>query len=268
MFKENHPTYAPLIDFDRIKWNKQPDRLFQDHHFPKPFEFNQAVANVFDDMIIRSIPLYKDVLHALTYWTTQFYQPGTTIYDIGCSTGSAIALMAANLAQPAHIVGIDTSESMLKRARTKLESFRHHQIELINTNAVEFSYSNASIVVLNYTLTFIPVKHRVQLLKRVYQGLHPGGLLFISDKIRSQHPVFQDIITFSYEAFKEKQGYTRTEIERKKEALENVLTCLDYQQEIDLLTQAGFTDFETILKWNNFVTIVAVKQPDQSTNHV
>lgn len=42
---------------------------------------------------------------------------------------------------------------------------------------------NASIVVLNFTLQFLPVEDREKILAKIYTGLLPGGALIISEKL-------------------------------------------------------------------------------------
>jgi len=240
------------------------DRLFETGKYPVPFAFNDEVAQVFDDMVSRSVPLYKEVALLVAEWTNKFYQPGTTIYDIGCSTGTTIDLAARYLShfdRRANFVGIDTSEPMLARAKSKLAGWsREHQIQLTNINALDMQYSNASVVIVNYTLQFIPVAQRLKLLKNIHDGLVPGGILFLSEKLRSCCPEFHELVTDSYERFKEVRGYSRTEIERKKEALDNVLVPLTLDEQSELLRSAGFNFFEPMIRWHNFTSFIAIKK--------
>jgi len=242
----------------------EADRLFESNKYPVPFAFNDEVAQVFDDMVSRSVPLYKEVALLVAEWTNKFYQQGTTIYDIGCSTGTTIDLAARYLShfdKSAAFVGIDTSEPMLARATSKLAGWsKDHRIELLCKNALDVQYTNASVVVVNYTLQFIPVGQRLTLLKMIYDGLVPGGILFLSEKLRSYCPEFHELVTDSYERFKEARGYSRTEIERKKEALDKVLVPLTLDEQSDLLRAAGFHYFEPMIRWHNFTSFIAIKK--------
>lgn len=239
------------------------DRLFATGRYPAPFAFNEEVAQVFDDMVSRSVPLYREVAVAVAEWTKKFYQPGTVIYDIGCSTGTTIDLSARYLnhwGKSAHYVGIDTSEPMLQRAAAKLQGWEGvHKVELRCSDALAEDYTNASVVVVNYTLQFVPVVQRAALLKKIHDGLRPGGILFLSEKLRSCCPEFHETVTDIYERFKESRGYSRTEIERKKEALDNVLIPLTLDEQSRLIAGAGFTRFEPMLRWHNFTSFIAVK---------
>lgn len=240
--------------------SSEKDELFEKGQWPKPFVFNAEVVRVFDDMVSRSVPLYREVVACAAHWAREYYQEGTRIIDVGCSTGTFIELLGQFLKQPAHLVGIDNSAPMLEKAREKLQRLPPtHELELICSSATDCSFDNSSVVVMNYTLQFLPVNQRRQLLEKIYQGLQPGGLLFLSEKIKSASPQFQETMTRHYEAFKTHNGYARSEIERKKEALENVLVPLTEQQQIAMLQDCGFSQIDCLLKLHNFASFVALK---------
>lgn len=239
------------------------DNLFASSHYPKPFCFNEDVARVFDDMVKRSIPSYQDVSVYLIPWVRSFFQNDTAIVDIGCSTGTALHCIASSLDKKAKLIGFDNSPAMIERANAKLAKNSNfackHEIKLECADILKTSLPQASIVIMNYTLQFLPVASRLSLLKAIHEALLPGGMLFISEKLRSENPRIHEMKTLIYERFKQEQGYSTTEIERKKEALENVLVANTETELIDSIRRAGFSDCESVLKWNNFASLVALK---------
>lgn len=238
----------------------EKDKLFGKEPWLKPFAFNEDVVRVFDDMISRSVPLYQEVLACAAHWAKDYYQTGTRIIDVGCSTGTFLELLGRFLKQPAILVGIDNAQPMLEKAREKLAHLQKiHQIELICDKAESCSFANSSVVVINYTLQFLPLQNRQRLLQSIYNGLNPGGLLFLSEKVKSPYPQFQETITRHYEAFKAGNGYARSEIERKKEALENVLVPLTEAQQLQMLRESGFSQIDSLIKLHNFISFVALK---------
>lgn len=236
------------------------DKIFAGPHYPKPFSFNQEVAAVFDDMVQRSIPLYCDVTRYAAELGRHFYQPGTAIIDIGCSTGTTTHHVGWQLEVPAHFVAIDKSEAMIERASHKLADFpERHKLDLWCADIMASSLPSASVVIINYTLQFLPIADRRLLLRRIFEALRPGGILLISEKVRNAAPQLQELTTSIYERFKEQQGYSRTEIERKKEALDQVLIPFTEDEHRKHLSAVGFEAVESLMKWNNFVTLVALK---------
>ncbi|NRA45755.1 MAG: carboxy-S-adenosyl-L-methionine synthase CmoA [Oligoflexales bacterium] len=245
---------------NQLKLGGSYDKLFEWGKYPKPFEFNDEVAKVFDNMVSRSVPLYHEVNHSLVEWAYYYCQGGGKVYDIGCSTGTTLLALAQQIKEKTKFVGIDTSSSMLDQAREKLAKIpKQHDLQLLCENALSVDYSEATMVIMNYTLQFIEVIHRRTLLEKVFAGLEKGGVLFLSEKVRSKVPQIQEMLTRSYENFKFHRGYSVNEIERKKEALDQVLVPLSMEEQMTLISEVGFSACEPIMRWNNFVTYVAIK---------
>ena len=240
--------------------SNHPDELFAKKSWPKPFVFDERVVQVFDNMVSRSVPLYREVLVCAAQWAIAYYQPQTRIIDVGCSTGTFLELLGRSLLEPAQLVGIDNSAPMLEKAREKLAHLEQlHQVEFLCAPAEQCSFAESSVVIMNYTLQFLALNQRQKLLQKIYEGLVPGGLLFLSEKVVSPYPQFQEMITRQYELFKARNGYAETEIERKKEALENVLVPLSEQQQVQMLNEVGFKQVDALIKLHHFVSFVALK---------
>jgi len=224
------------------------------------FEFDGQVADVFENMISRSVPGYPLLLDLLEVLTEQFAQPNTNCYDLGCSLGASTLRIRQNLPQSCHVIGVDTSPSMVERCKNNLA--RDHssasvdiRLESLQNTQVE----NASIVALNYTLQFVPDEQREDILTSIANGLVPGGILILSEKIRFDNESVQSATTELHHAFKKHQGYSDLEIAQKRASLENVLTPNTIEQHYERLSTAGFSSVDMFLKCFNFVSLVAIK---------
>ena len=225
-----------------------------------PFAFDEAVAGVFDDMISRSVPFYDEVQQATELLAGQFYQPGTQAYDMGCSTGTTLVRLAAALPDDAQIVGVDNSESMLKKCWEKLAALGvSAKVKLLCSDITAIELDQASVVILNYTLQFVEPTKRAAFLGQIHAGMAPGGVLILTEKIRHQVPALEELVVRLYYDFKRRNGYSDLEISQKREALENVLVPFTLEENLQLLTAAGFSRAEVFLKWYNFVSIAAFK---------
>lgn len=236
----------------------QPDRLFAGQDFPLPFQFDHRVAQVFDDMVSRSIPYYHQVMALQQAIVHEYYQPGTTLYDLGCSTGSTLLFLRQALEPAPAMVGIDSSAAMIAKAKAKLGG-DDAPIHLAVGDIRDYPLTRASVVLLNYTLQFLPVRDRAKLLRRIGDELLPGGCVVISEKVRFDDSRLAELSRRTYEDFKRANGYSDSEIQRKKEALDNVLVPLTRKEQLTILQDAGFATVETLFQWNNFVTYFAVK---------
>jgi tRNA (cmo5U34)-methyltransferase len=238
---------------------KHADDLYRTGAGPGRFEFNQAVARVFDDMLERSVPLYRECLSATVGWAARYARPGSRVYDLGCSTGSLAAALANALPGGVHLVGVDNSPAMLEKAREKLQG-RCTGWELIEADlAGNFRPTDASVVVLNYTLQFLPPHRRGELLKKIHQGMRDGGLLLLIEKITAENLEYDETLTALYHDYKRERGYTELEIARKRDALENVLIPMPPAENRTLIAGAGFRAVELFFRWNNFAGFVALK---------
>ena len=70
--------------------NKKKDTLFKKSTVPGKFEFNEPVARVFDDMLERSVPFYKECQQMVIELALHFAQKNSAVYDLGCSTGTLL----------------------------------------------------------------------------------------------------------------------------------------------------------------------------------
>ncbi len=238
----------------------EKDRLFAEELAPQDFVFDEKVAAVFEDMINRSVPGYRTILSMIGVLAGRYYQEGSTIYDLGCSLGGASLAMASQINTGVlDIQAIDNSAAMISRLRARLQQAGMDSIHCRCEDILESRLENASVVVLNFTLQFIPPDHRRALMQQIYAGLRPGGILVVSEKIVLPDPGINELMIELYHDFKESMGYSRLEISRKRNALENVLIPETLDAHRARLQEAGFRAFDVWFQCFNFASMVAFK---------
>ncbi|KPJ99572.1 MAG: tRNA (cmo5U34)-methyltransferase [Desulfobacterales bacterium SG8_35] len=237
------------------------DTLFDTDAPAEKFEFNERVAEVFDDMLDRSVPFYRQVIEMAAGILARSLQPGDTVYDLGCSTGTTLLYLARMLeSKNLKFVGVDNSKAMLDKAARKAEMFSlAEKISFREQDITRADFSGAGGVILNYTLQFIRPSVRPGFLKNIQNGLRAGGILILSEKTNSRDKGFNELFQHSHHVYKMRRGYSELEIAKKREALEDVLIPLSIRDNMDMLLQAGFSRAETFFQWFNFVSIVACK---------
>lgn len=226
------------------------------------FSFNEQVSLVFDDMISRSIPGY-DYVQDLTASLVSDINPTPTdkIYDLGCSTGTSLLKIANSVKDLPKLVGLDLSSSMIKRANEKKAAYGlDDKIQFLEADIIEYPLEDCILAISHYTLQFIDPKSRAQILSKIYNSLKPGGYFLYSEKVYHEDKDFEALITKHYYDFKEKNGYSRTEIMRKRQALENFLRPNTTEGNLKALKEAGFQYVDVISKQLCFVTFVGRKE--------
>lgn len=226
------------------------------------FVFDDQVAQVFPDMIERSVPGYNTIITAIGLLAGRFAQENSICYDLGCSLGAASFAMRQHInAENCHIVAVDNSDAMLARFKQLLERQQPSAIaiNLRYANIQDIVIEKASVVVLNFTLQFLPLADRTQLLEKIYNGLLPNGALIISEKLAFDDKRQQAMQIDLHHAFKKSQGYSEMEISQKRTALENVLIPETFTKHQQRLTSIGFSSCELWFQYFNFASFIALK---------
>jgi len=261
--KSRHEKITPVFDSGGKQMSER-DRLFETEITqPGDFVFDDRVVSVFPDMINRSVPGYGLVVPMIGMLARRYAQPGSNLYDLGCSLGAvSLAMRAAVRAGGVRILAVDRSPDMIRRLGEILRNADEPglvPVTPLQQDVMETPVDNASVVVLNFTLQFIAPEKRLDLLTRIARGLNPGGILVISEKIRFQDPFEQDVLTEWHQDYKRAQGYSDLEIARKRDALENVMKPDDLTLHRSRLEEAGFGRVVQWFQGFSFISLVAFK---------
>jgi tRNA (cmo5U34)-methyltransferase len=155
---------------------------------------------------------------------------------------------------------VDNSSAMLEKCASILAaSNTSAEIQLINGDICDIEISNASLVVMNFTLQFVPLAQRPQLLEKIYQGLNPGGCLIISEKLSFEPESLNTLLSELHHDFKRAQGYSDLEISQKRDSIENVLVPETLETHIQRLRACGFQSASPWFQCFNFCSLVAIK---------
>jgi len=243
----------------------QKDKLFDRKVPVGDFTFNEDVANVFDDMLARSVPFYSEIQRMLIEMAMNFVETGTNVYDLGCSTGTTLAMLGTHLKEMGKdkvcLVGLDSSGEMLKKTSEKLEkySIKNYKLHEHDLNE-DFKFSNASCAFITWTLQFVRPLNREKFLKSIFNGLNDGGILLLVEKVVAKNSMLNRLFIDFYYNFEKRRGYSELEISKKREALENVLVPYRLEENLELLRKSGFSTTDVFFKWYNFCGIVAQKR--------
>lgn len=224
------------------------------------FRFDDNVASVFEDMLNRSVPGYATLLSLTGIAASKYVQPGSSCYDLGCSVGASTLVMdKATFGKECFIYGVDSSMAMIEKCKSQLADQFSDRVNLICSDIREIEITNASFVVLNLTLQFVPQPQRLKLLSDIYQGMQPGSALLLSEKIRVKDGERDNSYVDWYYDFKRANGYSDLEIAQKRNALEEVLVLDTPEDHEERLLKAGFSVIYPWFQALNFMSFLAVK---------
>jgi len=235
------------------------DQIFGQENDLVNFTFDAQVADVFDDMVRRSVPGYQAMIEMIGLSVKTYGQDNTNYYDLGASTGAtSVALSVNNPYTNNRIIAVDNSPSMVEKCRQNL-ALNEKNVDVICADINAINFENASIVVLNLTLQFISPKERQTLINKIYQGLNKGGALIVSEKIHFSDANKQQLMTNLHVDFKRANGYSELEIAAKRQSIDNVLITDDKKTHFHRFEKAGFSISTCHFQCLNFASFLAVK---------
>ena len=130
----------------------------------------------------RSIPGYRELVRTCVGLSRRFVQPGTTVVDVGCSTGHLLASIQESnqAARPdVNYVGLDCVPDFSDHwGRLENENVR---FEVCDARSYQ-GFKNVSLAYSLFTIQFIRPADKMPLLQRIHDGLVDGGALIIAEK--------------------------------------------------------------------------------------
>lgn len=222
------------------------------------WEFNDQVTTCFANMLERSIPDYNS-MRALVYEAgSKFIKPNTTVIDVGCSTGLAVEPFILSHGHENAFLLIDNSPSMANACRSRYAD-RKENVRVEQGDLWEFLplTEQASLVLSVLSIQFMPTAYRQKLINDIYETLAPGGAFIFVEKIISES--MDELMVELYYEMKRQNGYTEEQIQAKKKSLENVLSPLKAEWNVDMLKTAGFKKVDMFWRCLNFCGWIAVK---------
>ena len=240
--------------------NKKDNIFAMQHEKIDAFKFDKSVVAVFPDMIERSVPGYQTILSGIGELAEQFSQPNTNCYDLGCSLGAVSLTMRPRLKKGCKIIAVDTSPTMIERAKEHIDGFHSDiPVEILCQDMTTLTIENASVIVINFTLQFINPEARQTLINTLYQKITRGGVLIVSEKIHFENTAVQQSINHLHLQFKRANGYSELEISQKRSSLDNVLISDTEQTHLNRFKKAGFNSASIWFQAYNFVSFLAIK---------
>ncbi|ALU41709.1 carboxy-S-adenosyl-L-methionine synthase CmoA [Pseudoalteromonas rubra] len=237
------------------------DSIYATEQEVRDFTFDANVVEVFPDMIQRSVPGYATIVSTMGKLAGQYAQSNSNLYDLGCSLGAVTLSMRRNIdKENCRIIAVDNSLPMVERCQMHLKGFKSDvpvDVQLGDIN--ELAIDNASVVAMNFTLQFIPQDQRAIVLEKIYQGLKPGGVLLLSEKIKGENDIKDNLLIDLHHDFKRHNGYSELEISQKRTAIENIMRTDSLSAHRNRLEQIGFAHTQVWYQCFNFCSMIAIK---------
>lgn len=213
----------------------------------KDFKF-ESVSD-FDNHISKSIFGY-DLLHNLIVNVSSFFiKKDTEIIDLGTTTGKLP--IALNAEYNCKVTGYDImAQNFLKPMSS--------DVKLVKADITQIDYLNSNLYLSVFTLQFLKVNDKKNVLKKVFDCLNDNGAFIVCEKEYANDALIQEVFTFSN--YQNKQNdFTSDEILAKERQLRHSMNCLTEQQNIEMFKEAGFTRINIFFQSLNFRGYILMK---------
>lgn len=157
---------------------------------------------------------------------------GETVLDLGSGGGFDCFLARRQVGKTGHVIGVDMTPEMIKKARKNVEESGYDNVEFRLGEIEHLPVANETIdvIISNCVINLSPEKERV--FKEAYRVLKPGGKLSISDVVATV-PLPEEI----------------------KHDLDSIAGCIggaEYYEDIRIMLQnVGFKDIKLTPKENS-----------------
>lgn len=238
-------------------------------HFPKKldvFEFDEEVAQIFENMAQRSIPMYAEMhrVHAKMLAEAILASTSMKVLDIGASTGRWFKVMrqVLNVDSLAEVGGlechaIENSTPMQEKLKADLPELIVHDYDLLKFNfEIDFKFN---IVTLFYVLQFIPNEYKRDVMQWIFNQMAPGATLLVGQKETNENFWLESLFQNEYIHFRLANGYTQDEITAKTAALKNSMWCISEAELKSMAFSVGFKRVTPSLRWLDFATYIIEK---------
>lgn len=227
------------------------------------WEFDQDVADAFDDMLGRSIPQYAEMRRIVLDVGAAFVRPGSAVVDLGCSRGEALAGFVEKFATSCSYVGVEVSPPMAEAAVRRFEEAvgAGVDVRILGWDLRDrYPSEVASLTLAVLTVQFVPIEHRLRLLRKAYEHTRPGGAFIMVEKVLGATADVDEVLVDVYYQRKLEAGYSQEAIDRKRLSLEGVLVPVTARMNEELLSGVGFRQVDCIWRSLNFAAWLAIRE--------
>jgi tRNA (cmo5U34)-methyltransferase len=224
-----------------------------------PFSFARF-ADGFDDHIRKSIRGYDELIDDCISMSEYFVEDDTSVFDIGCSTGTFLLRVreqSLSRAPRVRYVGIDVEPNFAER--WKQYSIENFELQLADIREFQIPRKSSFITSI-FSLQFIPERDRQEILNQIFRSLVPGGALIVAEKTLSNCSKLHEVLTFIHYDFK-RRHFSDGEILEKERSLRALMKPWPEQRIVDSMLAAGFSETNVQPFWRNhgFAAFIAIR---------
>ena len=223
----------------------------------------------FDNHIEKSIRGYNNLIDDVIGLSRYFVESGTTVIDLGCSTGKMLCKIAEHNKDIDHVSykGIELCDTFFDEIEINQNAILNpsrmndaSSVEFYNEDIRYHDYktNSCSLMTSIFTLQFMPRHDRAKTLQNIFNALNTGGAYIFAEKLLCEDAQIQEMLTFLFYDHK-KKNFTLDDIMTKEHKLRGMLRPNTYSDIVSMLKWAGFSRIEPFWRNYMFIGCIAIK---------
>ena len=217
----------------------------------------ENVAKDFDDVIIRLVPFYKELVNDLILIIPFEKNKKIAVIDLGCGTGT-LSLKIKEYFPNSQITCMDMTKNMLELAKIKLS--KYEDIEYILENFYTFNFHKKyDLVISSFALHhLITAEDKKNFYQKIYDSLKVSGCFYNLDILIGPNDKIQEFYMKKWEEFLS-QYLSEERIEKNFKRYQEEDSPESIMNHLKWLEEAGFRDVDVIRKYYNFALYGGIK---------
>jgi tRNA (cmo5U34)-methyltransferase len=189
-----------------------------------------------------------------------FARPKTSVYELGCATGTVLPALHRSLAGGVQFIAADDSEEVLTHCREKLAPVsRERHVEYVRADLNGgIALRNASVVLMVLSLGAIRPFSRAPLMADIHRGLNDAGCLLLVEWMSDRDSLFNNLFASHCVERRRRSGFN-ARLAEQHVCVDDLLVPYSLAENRELLNRVGFRSVEVFFKWYGMCGMIAVK---------
>jgi tRNA (cmo5U34)-methyltransferase len=205
-------------------------------------------AREFDEIILKLIPQYKDMINALISSIPLNNDDSIKVLDLGCGTGNITKTLKGRFPN-AQCTCLDLAENMIEMAKIKLNEYNDINYVIGDFYSLEFSENYDAIVSSLALHHLVTDDDKIEFYKKIYGALNDGGVFYNADVVLGSNEYLQDLYISKWKEFMNLSVSMREIDEKWIPAAEDEDHPAKLMDHLDWLRDLGFRDVDVIWKY-------------------
>lgn len=178
----------------KAAYSSAADNPADKHRFPvgrwyaESIGYNKEILDILPEVAVESftgvsnVPVFAEI------------PEGATVLDVGCGAGLDCLISAQKTGPNGKVIGVDFSNSMLKRAHLAADEAGYDNIEFLCTGAENLTIDNDSIDIVLANGIFNLNPERDKIFSEISRVLRPEGSVYSAELILTEEPQHKKIV--------------------------------------------------------------------------